>query len=89
MVERKVKITNKLGLHLRAAYLLVKTASAFKSDVYLCKDGVEVDAKSIMGLLGLEAGLSAELTVKAKGPDEADALTIVVGLIENKFDEGE
>jgi phosphocarrier protein len=89
MVERKVTITNKLGLHLRAAYLLVKTASAFRSDIYLCKDGVEVDAKSIMGLLGLEAAMWTEITVKAKGADEKDALTIVVSLIENKFDEGE
>lgn len=89
MVERTVTITNKMGLHLRAAYLLVKTASAFASDVYLCKNGVEVDAKSIMGLLGLEGSVWSEVTVKAKGSDEQAALEGVVRLIENKFDEGE
>jgi len=87
MVERRVKITNKLGLHLRAAYLLVKTASAFRSDIYLLKDSIAVDAKSIMGLLGLEASVGTELWVRVKGPDEQDALAIVAGLIEAKFNE--
>jgi phosphotransferase system HPr (HPr) family protein len=89
MVEQKVTITNKMGLHLRAAYLLVETASAFASEIYLCKNGVEVDAKSILGLLGLEGSVWSEVTVKAKGPDEKAALESVVKLIENKFNEGE
>jgi len=89
MVERKVIITNKLGLHLRAAAVLVKTASAFISDVRVRKGSVEVDAKSIMGVLGLEGAVGSELTVKAKGCDEQEALAAVVGLIEAKFNEEE
>ena len=89
MVERKVPITNKLGLHLRAAALLVKTASAFKSEIRIRNKNTEVDAKSIMGILGLEAAMGTEVTVRAKGSDEAEALAAVVGLIEAKFNEGE
>jgi phosphocarrier protein HPr len=89
MVERNVIVTNKLGLHLRAAALLVKTASTFRSEVRIRKGGVEVDAKSIMGILGLEGAVGSELTVKARGPDEREALAGVVGLIEAKFNEEE
>jgi len=89
MVERKVTIVNKLGLHLRAAALLVQTASAFKSDIRIRNKNIEVDAKSIMGILGLEAAMGTEVIVKAKGPDEEDALFVVIALIEAKFNEGE
>jgi phosphocarrier protein HPr len=89
MVQRKATITNKLGLHLRAAAQLVQVASAFKSDVRVRRKNVEVDAKSIMGVLGLEGAIGAELDVIASGPDEDKALAAVIELIENKFNEGE
>ena len=89
MVDGKVIITNKLGLHLRAAALLVQAASAFKSDVHIRKNNTEVDAKSIMGVLGLEAAMGSELLVWADGEDEDDALRAVVGLVEAKFNEEE
>jgi phosphocarrier protein len=89
MVERSVTITNKLGLHLRAAALLVTTASGFKSDIRIRNKNIEVDAKSIMGILGLEGAMGTEVIVKARGPDEVDALAAVVALIEAKFNEGE
>ena len=89
MVECKVKIVNKLGLHLRAAAKLVQTASAFKADVRIRNKNIEVDAKSIMGVLGLEAALGSEITVKAKGCDEREALAAVAKLIADKFEEGE
>jgi len=89
MVECKVKIVNKLGLHLRAAAKLVQTASAFKADVRIRNKNIEVDAKSIMGVLGLEAALGSEISVKAKGCDEREALAAVVKLIADKFEEGE
>ena len=82
-------ITNKLGLHLRAAASLVKTAAAYESDVRIRKGSVEVDAKSIMGVLGLEAPMGVEVTVKATGPDEDKALRAVIGLIEAKFNDEE
>jgi len=89
MVERDVKITNKLGLHLRAAAVLVQTASSFESDIHLRKDDVEVDAKSIMGVLGLEAAQGTELKIIAQGSDEEAAVRAIVGLIEAKFNEEE
>ncbi|HVP57347.1 MAG TPA: HPr family phosphocarrier protein [bacterium] len=89
MIERKATIVNKLGLHLRAAAVLVQTASAFKSDIRIRNKNIEVDAKSIMGVLGLEAAMGTEITIKAKGPDEEAAVSAVVALIEAKFNEGE
>jgi phosphocarrier protein HPr len=89
MVQQQVTITNKLGLHLRAAALLVKTASSFEAEIRLRKGDMEVDAKSIMAVLGLEGALGVELLVTADGSDEEMALRTLVGLIEAKFDEGE
>lgn len=89
MVEHAATITNKLGLHLRAAASLVQTAAAYKSDVRIRKGDIEVDAKSIMGVLGLEAPLGVEVIVTARGPDEDSALRAIVGLIEAKFNEEE
>ncbi len=89
MIERDVRIINKLGLHLRAAAALVQTASGFESDIHLRKDEIEVDAKSIMGVLGLEAGQGTEITIIAKGSDEEDAVRAIVGLIEARFNEEE
>ena len=89
MLEQKVTITNKLGLHLRAAALLVKTASAHESDIRIRKDSTEVDGKSLMGLLGLEGAMGVDVVIRADGPDEKDALRAIVGLFEAKFNEGE
>jgi phosphocarrier protein len=89
MVKRRVMITNTLGLHLRAAASLVKTASAFESEVHIRKSDVEVNAKSIMSVIGLEASKGVEVLVTADGSDERSALEAVIGLIEAKFDEGE
>jgi phosphocarrier protein HPr len=89
MVEQKVVIINKLGLHLRAAALLVQTASTFESEVHIRKHDIEVDAKSIMGVLGLEASKGVELLVTADGSDEEAALKAITGLVEMKFDEEE
>ncbi len=82
-------ITNLLGMHLRAAAELVKTASQFESEIRLSRDDIVVDAKSIMALLGLEGAQGVEVAVSADGKDEEDALRAVVGLIEAKFNEDE
>jgi phosphocarrier protein HPr len=89
MVRRSVTVINKLGLHLRAAAALVQTASGFESEIRIRRDTIEVDAKSIMAVLGLEAAKGSELVVIAEGPDEDDALRAVVGLVEAKFNEEE
>jgi phosphocarrier protein len=89
MVQQEVKITNKLGLHARAAAKLVHTANVYTSDVFIGGDHEEVNAKSILGLLTLAASKGTTLTVRAEGPDEADAVEALVGLFRDKFGEGE
>jgi len=89
MVQRKVEVINNLGLHLRAAALLVKKASEFESEIEIRKNDVVVDAKSIMAVLGLEASKGSELEITASGRDEEDALRQLVGLVEEKFYEEE
>lgn len=80
-------IQNRLGLHARAAALLVKTANQFVSEIILEKDGLEVNGKSIMGILMLAASKGAKITLKAEGKDSVQAINILGELIENKFGE--
>ena len=87
MIERDVEIVNRLGLHARAAAKLVHTSGAYQSRVTVIKDGEEVDAKSILGILLLAAGQGSELTIRCQGPDEAEALSALSTLIANRFDE--
>ncbi len=82
-----VMIRNKLGLHARAAALLVQTASRYSSNVTIEKDGVEVNGKSIMGLMMLAAAKGTMVTVKAVGSDEEDAIDGVESLIAARFNE--
>ena len=89
MIERAVDISNRLGLHARAAAKLVHIAGAFKSRTTLVKDGEEVDAKSILGILLLAAAQGTRLLVRCEGEDEEQALQAVTGLIANKFEEEE
>lgn len=87
MIEREVEIVNRLGLHARAAAKLVHTSGAFQSRVTVIKDGEEVDAKSILGILLLAAGQGSQITLRCQGPDEEEALRAVATLIANRFDE--
>lgn len=80
-------IKNKLGLHARAAALLVKTANRFVSNVSLEKDGLEVNGKSIMGILMLAATKGTRITLKAEGKDAEQAIETLGKLIQNKFGE--
>ncbi len=80
-------IKNRLGLHARAAAMLVKTANQFSSDVMLEKDGVEVNGKSIMGILMLAASKGSKITLKVNGKDASQAIQTIGRLIENKFGE--
>ena len=87
MVERTLTIENKLGLHARPAALFVKTAGKFKSDILLSKDDFEVNGKSIMGVMMLAAEMGSQITIKACGQDEEDALKALTKLVEGKFEE--
>jgi phosphocarrier protein HPr len=80
-------IRNRLGLHARAAALLVKTANRFVSEVTLEKDGVEVNGKSIMGILMLAASKGSKITLKVNGKDSVQAILVLGKLIEDRFGE--
>jgi phosphocarrier protein len=81
------KIVNKRGLHARASAKLVEAASRFKSHVTVSKDGQCVDARSIMGLMLLDAPIGTEIELSATGEDAQEALTAILALIEAKFGE--
>ncbi len=87
MLEREVRIQNRLGLHARAAALLVQTAGRYASEVTIEKDGVEVNGKSIMGLMMLAAAKGSTVVVRASGPDEGAAVEGIAALIADKFHE--
>lgn len=80
-------IRNRLGLHARVAALLVKTANHFASEISIEKDGVEVNGKSIMGILMLAASKGSKITLKAEGKDAVQAVKTLGELIENRFGE--
>lgn len=88
MIERDVVVSNKLGLHARASAKLVQALQGCKANVWLTNNGREINAKSIMGVMMLSAGLGATLTVRADGADEEDAIARVIDLFDRKFDEG-
>jgi phosphocarrier protein len=82
------QVVNALGLHARAAAQLVKLANRFKSDIYLIKDGQEVNGKSIMGVLMLAATQGSEVAVRVEGDDAEPALKALRELFESGFGEG-
>jgi phosphocarrier protein HPr len=84
-VEKKVRIQNDLGLHLRAAGALVQVACRFNAEIRLKRGNTEANAKSIMSVLSLAAGKGVELTVIAEGADAQDAVAQVAKLIEGGF----
>ncbi len=85
--SEEFEIINKLGLHARAAVLFIKAASSFESQVTVTKDGVEVNGKSIMGILMLGATQGSAITVTAQGPDAKKAVMELGKLINSKFGE--
>ncbi|HEX2163766.1 MAG TPA: HPr family phosphocarrier protein [Thermoanaerobaculia bacterium] len=87
MIEREVEIVNRLGLHARAAAKLVQTAGSFDSRLWVVKDGEEVDAKSILGILLLAASQGTRVTLRAEGEDEEAAIDAVSRLIADRFHE--
>jgi phosphocarrier protein len=87
MVERIVQIVNKQGLHARPAAEIVKVSAKFQSEITLVKDGMEVNAKSIMGVMMLAAECGSSLTLRAVGIDADGAVEALAMLIANKFGE--
>ena len=87
MYTKTVEIKNSLGIHARPASMIVKTASKFKSKINISKDGIEANAKSIMGLLMLACEQGSKITITADGNDEREAVEALIELINRKFDE--
>src|SRR5688500_12939048 len=87
MIERAVQIVNRNGLHARPAAEVVKTAAKFKSEITIVRDDLEVNGKSIMGVMMLAAELGASLTIRANGPDAQQAVDAIAELIAQKFGE--
>ena len=89
MQQKEIEIVNKLGLHARASAKLTQTASAFKSDVFLARNGRRVNAKSIMGVMMLAAARGSMVSLEIEGEDEERAMVALTALINDKFGEGE
>ena len=87
MIERELKIENKLGIHARPSTLLVQKSSEFISSIHLIKDGADADVKSIMSIMMLAAGYGSVVTLKVEGSDEEAAANAIEELIKGKFGE--
>jgi len=86
-LSKEITILNRLGLHARPSAMFVKVCNRFKSEIWVEKDGEQVNGKSIMGLMMLAAGQGSKLMVTCDGPDADEALREVEGLILRRFDE--
>ena len=89
MIQTRIQISNKLGLHARASAKLTKLAAGFQSEVHLSRNGRRVNAKSIMGVMMLAAGLGAEIEIETEGADQEQAMSALRDLIDGKFGEGQ
>ena len=89
MIQATTTISNKLGLHARASAKLTKLAGSFASEVWLSKGERRINAKSIMGVMMLAAGLGSTVQLETHGPDEQQAMDALLALIADKFGEGE
>ena len=89
MIKKNTTISNKLGLHARASAKLTKLAGSYPCEVWLSRGERRVNAKSIMGVMMLAAGIGSEIEIETEGEDEAQAMAAIVALIDDKFGEGE
>lgn len=89
MQQQEAEIINKLGLHARASAKLTQAAGTYASSVWLTRNGRRVNAKSIMGVMMLAAGLGAEIEIECEGADEQQAMDALLALINDKFGEGQ
>jgi phosphocarrier protein len=87
MIERAIEVTNRNGIHARPAAEIVKVAARFKSQITIGRDGLEVNGKSIMGVMMLAAECGATVQLRAEGPDASEAVEALIGLFESRFGE--
>ena len=89
MITQSITIINKLGLHARASAKLSKMAGSFPCEVWMTRNGRRINAKSIMGVMMLAAGIGSEVEIETSGAQEQEAMDALLGLIADKFGEGE
>lgn len=89
MITTPITITNKLGLHARASAKLSKMAGSFPCEVWMSRNGRRINAKSIMGVMMLAAGMGAEVEIETSGAQEQEAMEALLALIADKFGEGQ
>ena len=89
MIKSSITISNKLGLHARASAKLTKLAGSFPCEIWASKGERRVNAKSIMGVMMLAAGMGSEIEIETDGPDEQEAMAALRELIDGKFGEGQ
>ena len=89
MIKSTLTISNKLGLHARASAKLTKMAGSFQCEVFMSRNGRRVNAKSIMGVMMLAAGLGTQVELETDGEDEAQAQDAITALVNDKFGEGQ
>ncbi|MBU3649278.1 MAG: HPr family phosphocarrier protein [Limnohabitans sp.] len=89
MIQHTITIINKLGLHARASAKLTKLAGSFPCEIWISKGDRRVNAKSIMGVMMLAAGIGSEVTIETDGDQAQEAMDAMLGLINDKFGEGE
>ena len=89
MIKSTITISNRLGLHARASAKLTKMAGGFKSELHLSRNNRRVNAKSIMGVMMLAAGMGSEVEIEADGPDESEAMAALRILIDGRFGEAD
>jgi phosphocarrier protein HPr len=89
MIRTTLVISNKLGLHARASAKLTKLASSFQCEVFMTRNSRRVNAKSIMGIMMLAAGMGSEVELETEGVDEQQAVVALTALVNDKFGEGQ
>ena len=89
MIQQDITISNRLGLHARASAKLTKLAGSFPCEVWMTRGSRRVNAKSIMGVMMLAAGIGTEITLETSGEQEQEAMDALLALINDKFGEGE
>lgn len=89
MLREELTIVNKLGLHARASAKLTQLAGKYQSEIWLSRNGRRINAKSIMGVMMLAAGIGSKVVLETEGADESEAMTGLKALIADKFGEGQ
>ncbi len=89
MIKSTLTISNKLGLHARASAKLTKLAGSFQCEVFMSRNSRRVNAKSIMGVMMLAAGMGSQVELETDGPDEQAAQEAITALVNDKFGEGQ